>query len=131
MTNTRKYLIAAGFSAALAVLSAGPAFAADLDTPRYSSPRAADPLASDADLLASDVAAMAAADAAVAAADAAAMAAALLDGSGSGTTCINTGSATATGIVTDSPGVLSGNQIQIPINLQINVCGNSVSLLGG
>ncbi|MCG6497940.1 chaplin [Kitasatospora sp. A2-31] len=109
MTNTRKYLIAAGFSAALAVLSAGPAFAADLDTSRYSSPRAADPLASDA----------------------AAMAAALLDGSGAGTVCINTGSATASGIVAGSPGVLSGNQIQIPINLQLNVCGNSISLLGG
>lgn len=46
------------------------------------------------------------------------------------TVCVNYGSATAEGIVFGSPGVLSGNQIQIPINIPINICGNSVNILG-
>ncbi|MEV6978607.1 chaplin [Kitasatospora sp. NPDC093806] len=49
---------------------------------------------------------------------------------GGGTVCINEGSATAQGVVTGSPGVLSGNQIQIPINFQLNVCGNGLNVLG-
>ncbi len=37
--------------------------------------------------------------------------------------------ARAHGVAAGSPGVLSGNVIQIPINMPINVCGNSVGLL--
>jgi hypothetical protein len=28
-------------------------------------------------------------------------------------------------------GVLSGNQVQVPINVPVNACGNNVSVLGG
>ncbi|MFD5080456.1 chaplin [Streptomyces sp. NPDC058371] len=34
------------------------------------------------------------------------------------------------GIATDSPGVLSGNVVQIPIDIPINLCGNSVNVVG-
>ncbi|WP_328953243.1 chaplin [Kitasatospora purpeofusca] len=98
MTNTRKYLLAAGLSTALAVLSAGPAFALDCDTPVHHTPTA--PVHNG-----------------------------LPGGSGGGTVCINEGGAYANGIVANSPGVLSGNQIQIPINIQTNICGNSLSIL--
>ncbi|MEV6399606.1 chaplin [Streptomyces sp. NPDC051907] len=37
--------------------------------------------------------------------------------------------ADATGAAIGSPGVLSGNVIQVPINIPINVCGNSVNIL--
>ncbi|MFB7905717.1 chaplin [Kitasatospora sp. NPDC056076] len=37
--------------------------------------------------------------------------------------------ATANGVAFGSPGVLSGNQIQIPINLEANVCGNSIGVI--
>ncbi|MFJ7911794.1 chaplin [Kitasatospora sp. NPDC096204] len=40
------------------------------------------------------------------------------------------GDATANGIAANSPGVLSGNQIQIPINLEANICGNSIDIIG-
>lgn len=30
-----------------------------------------------------------------------------------------------------SPGVLSGNAVQVPINIPINVCGNSVNIIVG
>jgi hypothetical protein len=35
----------------------------------------------------------------------------------------------ATG-ATKSPGFLTGNVIQIPVNLPLNVCGNSVDVIG-
>jgi hypothetical protein len=35
----------------------------------------------------------------------------------------------ATG-ASNSPGVLSGNVVQAPINLPLNVCGNSVNVVG-
>ncbi|MET8701246.1 chaplin [Kitasatospora sp. NPDC004723] len=102
MTNTRKYLIAAGLGAALAVLSAGPAFAGDCDEPEHGhhepgqhAPAFHSPTPHE----------------------------------GGGTTCINEGGAYASGVVANSPGVLSGNQIQIPISVPINVCGNSLSVL--
>ncbi|MFF7454295.1 chaplin family protein [Kitasatospora sp. NPDC008115] len=97
MTNTRKYLLAAGLSTALAVLSAGPAFAGDCDEPVHHAPAH---LQSPTSSL-----------------------------GGGGTTCINEGGAYAYGVVTNSPGVLSGNQIQIPISIPINVCGNGLSIL--
>lgn len=36
----------------------------------------------------------------------------------------------ASGAAIGSPGVLSGNLIQIPIHIPINACGNSVSVIG-
>ncbi|MFJ4188573.1 chaplin [Kitasatospora sp. NPDC089509] len=39
------------------------------------------------------------------------------------------GDATANGVAFGSPGVLSGNQIQIPINVEANVCGNSIGVI--
>ena len=46
--------------------------------------------------------------------------------------CSNAGSAgsTANGGASNSPGVGSGNLIQIPVSVPVNVCGNSVSVLG-
>ena len=34
------------------------------------------------------------------------------------------------GVAVDSPGVLSGNVVQIPIDLDLNVCGNSINEIG-
>ncbi|WP_329360484.1 chaplin [Streptomyces sp. NBC_01483] len=33
------------------------------------------------------------------------------------------------GVASNSPGVLSGNVIQIPVDLGLNLCGNSIGLL--
>ncbi|MFD5468149.1 chaplin [Kitasatospora sp. NPDC127059] len=38
--------------------------------------------------------------------------------------------ATANGAAIGSPGVLSGNVIQVPIHIPINICGNSIDLIG-
>ncbi|MGF6912964.1 hypothetical protein P3T36_005049 [Kitasatospora sp. MAP12-15] len=38
--------------------------------------------------------------------------------------------ATANGAAIGSPGILSGNVIQIPIHIPINICGNSINLVG-
>ncbi|MGY3200705.1 chaplin [Streptomyces sp. TE5632] len=40
------------------------------------------------------------------------------------------GGSHADGHAADSPGVLSGNQIQAPIHIPVNVCGNSVDVIG-
>ncbi|MFJ9441739.1 chaplin [Kitasatospora sp. NPDC101235] len=40
-------------------------------------------------------------------------------------------SAGAEGVAAGSPGVLSGNQIQAPIHIPANVCGNTVNILIG
>jgi hypothetical protein len=40
------------------------------------------------------------------------------------------GGSHADGHTSDSPGVGSGNQIQAPIHVPVNVCGNSVNVLG-
>lgn len=42
----------------------------------------------------------------------------------------NTGGASASGRGKDSPGVLSGNGLQLPVDLPVNVSGNSVSVVG-
>ncbi|MEU3710818.1 chaplin [Streptomyces catenulae] len=39
------------------------------------------------------------------------------------------GGATAVGAATHSPGVLSGDNIQIPVDIPVNVCGNSIGLV--
>lgn len=36
----------------------------------------------------------------------------------------------AGGSASDSPGVLSGNSVQIPVDAPVNVCGNSVNVVG-
>ncbi|MFC5906957.1 chaplin [Streptacidiphilus monticola] len=38
--------------------------------------------------------------------------------------------ATATGAASDSPGVLSGNLIQVPVHIPVNVCGDTVNVIG-
>ncbi|MFJ7586260.1 chaplin [Streptomyces sp. NPDC097617] len=42
----------------------------------------------------------------------------------------NSGGATAEGRGKDSPGVLSGNGLQLPIDLPLNISGNAVSVVG-
>ncbi|MET9803360.1 chaplin [Streptomyces sp. NPDC006368] len=38
--------------------------------------------------------------------------------------------AEAKGVAVGSPGVLSGNIVQVPIHIPINVCGNTVNVVG-
>ncbi|MBV2154564.1 chaplin [Kitasatospora sp. SUK 42] len=38
-------------------------------------------------------------------------------------------SAGAEGVAANSPGVASGNNIQIPVHLPVNVCGNTINVL--
>lgn len=38
------------------------------------------------------------------------------------------GGANAAGFAAGSPGILSGNNVQVPINIPINICGNSVNV---
>ncbi|MBS2536988.1 chaplin [Catenulispora sp. NF23] len=49
---------------------------------------------------------------------------------GSGATTGGTGGATAVGGSQGSPGVLSGNTIQLPISVPVNLCGDSVNVVG-
>ncbi|MFE9609836.1 chaplin [Streptomyces sp. NPDC006012] len=52
-------------------------------------------------------------------------------GSGAGSDgAAPSGGATAHGGAKDSPGVLSGNGIQVPVDLPVNVSGNSVNVVG-
>ncbi|MFJ9028971.1 chaplin [Streptomyces sp. NPDC102274] len=37
--------------------------------------------------------------------------------------------AEAEGVAAHSPGVLSGNVIQVPVNVPINVCGNTIDII--
>ncbi|MFD0266379.1 chaplin [Streptomyces sp. NPDC127106] len=37
---------------------------------------------------------------------------------------------TANGAAIGSPGVLSGNVVQVPIHIPINICGNSINIIG-
>ena len=39
-------------------------------------------------------------------------------------------SSTATGAANNSPGVLSGNVVQVPVHVPVNVCGNTVDVIG-
>ncbi|MEU9453578.1 chaplin [Streptomyces sp. NPDC048277] len=36
----------------------------------------------------------------------------------------------ANGVAAHSPGVLSGNVIQVPIHVPINLCGNTIDVVG-
>ena len=35
----------------------------------------------------------------------------------------------ALGAATDSPGVLSGNAVQVPVHVPVNVCGNTLGVV--
>ncbi|MGW7092779.1 chaplin [Streptomyces sp. NPDC054874] len=48
----------------------------------------------------------------------------------SGTGRHRAGGAGAEGVAQGSPGILSGNTIQAPISVPVNICGNSVSVIG-
>ncbi|MEE1751100.1 chaplin [Streptomyces sp. SP18CS02] len=37
--------------------------------------------------------------------------------------------ADANGAAVGSPGLLSGNVVQVPVNIPINVCGNSINII--
>ncbi|MGW0186455.1 chaplin [Streptomyces sp. NPDC003362] len=43
---------------------------------------------------------------------------------------VSGGGAHAEGAATDSPGVISGNGVQLPVDLPVNVSGNSVNVVG-
>ena len=36
----------------------------------------------------------------------------------------------AEGAAVHSPGVVSGNVIQVPVNIPVNLCGNTVNIIG-
>ncbi|MFF8939637.1 chaplin ChpH [Streptomyces paradoxus] len=36
----------------------------------------------------------------------------------------------AQGVAAHSPGVLSGNVVQVPVHVPVNACGNTVSVIG-
>ncbi|MET7988394.1 MULTISPECIES: chaplin [unclassified Streptomyces] len=36
----------------------------------------------------------------------------------------------AEGAAVNSPGVLSGNVLQVPVHIPVNVCGNTVDVIG-
>ena len=38
--------------------------------------------------------------------------------------------AAATGVAHNSPGVLSGNLVQVPVHVPVNICGNTVNVIG-
>ncbi|MER6219501.1 chaplin [Streptomyces sp. 900105755] len=38
--------------------------------------------------------------------------------------------ADATGTASKSPGVLSGNVVEVPVDIPVNVCGDSVDVIG-
>ncbi|MDH6117640.1 chaplin [Kitasatospora sp. GAS204B] len=41
-----------------------------------------------------------------------------------------TGGAGAEGAAVHSPGVASGNVVQVPVHIPVNVCGNTISVIG-
>ncbi|MFK0109577.1 chaplin [Streptomyces sp. NPDC091217] len=49
---------------------------------------------------------------------------------GAGMASAHTGGAHAAGGAQGSPGVVSGNAIQVPVHIPVNVCGNSVNVVG-
>ncbi|WP_327678134.1 chaplin [Kitasatospora sp. NBC_00458] len=38
--------------------------------------------------------------------------------------------ASAEGVAAGSPGVASGNQLQVPVHIPVNLCGNSIDVVG-
>ncbi|MEU0985379.1 MULTISPECIES: chaplin [unclassified Streptomyces] len=61
-----------------------------------------------------------------------AKAAAVVAGSGAilaGGAGLAVADAGAHGAATHSPGVISGNAIQVPVNIPVNLCGNTVNII--
>ncbi|MFG2500399.1 chaplin [Streptomyces sp. NPDC048441] len=55
----------------------------------------------------------------------------LAAGAASGSAFAHDGSgATAKGAAVGSPGVLSGNLVQVPVHVPVNLCGNTVNVIG-
>ncbi|MEN8651272.1 chaplin [Streptomyces sp. 21So2-11] len=62
-----------------------------------------------------------------------AKAAAVIAGTGAimaGGAGMATADAGAQGVAAHSPGVLSGNLVQVPVHIPVNVCGNTVNVIG-
>ncbi|CAM5449142.1 hypothetical protein SXANM310S_06760 [Streptomyces xanthochromogenes] len=55
-------------------------------------------------------------------------AAGLATGAASGAAFADAG---AQGVAAHSPGVLSGNMAQVPVHVPVNLCGNTVDVIGG
>ena len=36
----------------------------------------------------------------------------------------------ASGVAAHSPGVLSGNVVQVPVHIPVNLCGNTIDIIG-
>ncbi|MYU21756.1 chaplin [Streptomyces sp. SID8352] len=49
---------------------------------------------------------------------------------GTGMASATTGGAAADGVAVASPGVVSGNLVQAPVHVPVNVVGNSVNVVG-
>jgi hypothetical protein len=47
-----------------------------------------------------------------------------------GTSGIAAADAGAHGAAVGSPGVLSGNVVQVPVHIPVNVCGNTIDVVG-
>ncbi|WP_441245510.1 chaplin [Kitasatospora sp. McL0602] len=47
-----------------------------------------------------------------------------------GSAGVSAASSSAEGVTAGSPGVLSGNSIQVPVHIPVNVCGNSINVIG-
>jgi hypothetical protein len=47
-----------------------------------------------------------------------------------GTAGIAAADSDAHGAAAHSPGVLSGNVVQVPVHIPVNVCGNTVNVIG-
>ncbi|MEU3948485.1 chaplin [Streptomyces sp. NPDC029526] len=45
-------------------------------------------------------------------------------------TAVADGGPETVGVASNSPGVLSGNVIQIPVDVDVNACGNSINVVG-
>ena len=56
-------------------------------------------------------------------------AALLLAGAGMASATGHSG-ASAEGVAANSPGVLSGNLLQVPVHVPVNLCGNTVDIIG-
>ncbi|MEE1751113.1 chaplin [Streptomyces sp. SP18CS02] len=47
-----------------------------------------------------------------------------------GATGVAMADAGASGAAVGSPGVISGNVIQVPVHIPVNVCGNTIDIIG-
>lgn len=50
--------------------------------------------------------------------------------SGAAAAAAHTSGASAEAVVAGSPGVISGNNVQVPIHIPVNLCGNTVDVIG-